>query len=114
MAMYKSGGEPPSDLAEAEDASLVPVPFTTRKLVPALSNEEYMGQSDAPPLYTDPGASPTATTSADPTLPVEPLPPFPYENEREGDARWAAHKAAVVAAPLTSKVGTAALKPYGR
>lgn len=122
MAVYKPGGAPPADLAEAEDARLVPVPYTVSKeltSVPSRGDETvlYVGQSDAPPLYTDPGASPTTVlcpptavnpttaiatmSNLDPTLPNEALPPFPWESER--DARWAAHKAAVVAAPLGDK-----------
>lgn len=97
---YRSSGQP--DLAEEgeeEVAGLVPVPF---------KNEGYAGQGDAPPVYTEgAGVSPITTTASQPEsvemAALESLPPFPAAAaaREPRNERWAAHKAAVLATPLT-------------
>ncbi len=85
------------DLAEEEEeAGLVPVPF---------KSEAYVGQGDAPPVYTEGVGMSPVTTRASAPEPVEmavieeTLPPFPAATSSR-DERWAAHKAAVLATPL--------------
>ncbi|BEJ16783.1 hypothetical protein CspHIS471_0601840 [Cutaneotrichosporon sp. HIS471] len=91
------------DLAEDEDddgMGLVPVPFKSA----------YVGQGDAPPVYTEgDGITPTSSRPevvelAELRLPTESLPPFPVDLPvvESRDERWAAHKAAVLASPLST------------
>jgi hypothetical protein len=82
------------DLAEGEEeeAGLV-VPFRSA----------YVGQGDAPPVYTEGvGMSPVTTRASEPVemaVIEETLPPFPATTSR--DERWVAHKAAVLATPMS-------------